>query len=49
MLAQAHRSEDRTDPWWSYYTSQGRAADALIIEARQRLSALHGTAASHAP
>jgi tetratricopeptide (TPR) repeat protein len=44
MLAQSSGIDDRFDPWWSYSTSQGRAADALMIEARQRLSTLHRTA-----
>jgi tetratricopeptide (TPR) repeat protein len=48
MLAQAPLVDDRSDPWWSYSTSPGRTAAALMIEARQRLSTLHGTAAPEA-
>jgi tetratricopeptide (TPR) repeat protein len=44
ILAQPSGIDDRFDPWWSYYTSPGRTADTLMIEARQRLSTLHGAA-----
>jgi tetratricopeptide (TPR) repeat protein len=49
MLEQGSGVDDRSDPWWVYATSQGRAADALMIEARKRLSTLHGAASPDPP
>ena len=49
MLEQPSGVDDRSDPWWAYATSQGRAFDALMIEARKRLSTLHGAASPDAP
>jgi len=49
MLEQPSGVDDRSDPWWAYATSQGRAFDALMIEARKRLSTLHGARRPDAP